>query len=239
MMPRLKSGDVFETQVLADFAYFQFVRAHKDFGDLIRVFTSLHENRVVEIERATHEPSFLVFYSLKTFLKSPARVKLIGNAPLRDVDRRPIIVKTGHGPWHIFEEGKEDRMVSVLTATEAEIPETYEIVPHSWMLHLILKANGIDVKPSALVAPSIKPQADDETTYFLYFEKKADALGAFSQIANHESLKTLRATLKKGSETWELLLTGKVPLGEAVSVIEAISEEFNGDFDGFEAPMDG
>jgi len=240
-LPRIKPGDIFETSVLASVAYLQFIRVHEHFGDVVRVFSTLHDERVIEIESIPVDPSFRLFYPVKEALKQPSLVKLVGRLALRDEDQRPLILLNGNseGPWQIYEEGKPTRHVRLLSEADAKLPRWFPIVSHSFLLHAILEANGISVPESALSVAEGDQLADDETQFFLYFDKKFDAVAAVAHLSTSDLFRKLRVKLERGASRWELTLVGRVDgvYESTVSSLEALAAEFNGVFDGFEAPI--
>jgi hypothetical protein len=240
-LPRIKQGDIFETSVLGSLAYLQFLKSREYFGEVIRVFTTLHDSSTDDIRKIHVDPSFLVFYPVKAALKATL-VRLISNAPLRNEDLLPLNLRGGfpQGPWDIYEEGKPTREVHSLSEEEVKLPAAFPMVSHSWLLHLILKANGINVPVSALTVSTVEV-ANDETMFFILFDTKADARRAAAKLGTSDLLKTLRVRLEKGTSKWELTLIGKVRTVDesTVSSLESLAAEFNGTFDGFEAPLPG
>jgi len=240
-VPRIKPGDIFETSVLGSFAYLQFVKSHEDFGDLVRVFTTLHEERMADVENIPRDPSFRVFYSVRRALKPPPLIKPTGNVALRDKDRQPLIMRTGgaEGPWQIHEECRPTRTVHSLSEADANLPRSFPIVSHSWLLHYILKANGISVPTSALSVPTATKVANDEIMFFFYFDEQSDAIAAIAHLGTIDILRKFRAELVRDTSRWSLTLIGKMPgFDESVmSSMESVAAKFDGVFDGFEEPI--
>jgi len=112
------------------------------------------------------------------------------------------------------------------------------MVSHSFLLHDILKANGINVSPASLSVFQGNTPAPDEAIFFLYFEKKSSAVNAIADLQTYEHLKKFRATLERSSDSWQLILTGKLlsNIDVIVSSLTSLAARFDGIYDGFEAP---
>jgi hypothetical protein len=263
-MPRLKAkiGDICEIKTPAGLAYVQYTHDGRDMGDLVRVLPGLFNTRPTEFaELARQKELYFIFYRLNYALRN-RQAEVVSHQPVPSwAQPYPLMRWTlDHRIWKIFkasdpltlEDHKRTPVIQTLTPQQKRL-SVHLLRPHPVMVRELARGwtpereeelrsqDAAEAAEKRKEQPSHGEESDQPTRHFLYFATKSNAEKAGKQLRDRGFLVEVRKGA--GGEDWLALATKAPPntgdeMEELRDEMEALAQEFGGEYDGWEAAVD-
>lgn len=128
-MAKLKAGDIVEITTPSGWAYAQFLQKHKQYGALIKVFTGVHEDRLIAFDSLVGRgEAFVCFFPLNAAVDREI-VEIVGNIQISEESKKfPLfrdgVADPGTGKvkdWWLWD-GENEWKVGDLTVDQRKLP---------------------------------------------------------------------------------------------------------------------
>jgi hypothetical protein len=254
---KLKSGDILEVFLPAGIGYVQYVGTHAEYGDAVRVLSGHYASRVADLSGLLSDAGYLAFYPA-TAAVAEGLVSVAGSLPLpagcgvpTHLRRAGARAPDGKILTWIIEKDGTDTVCRELTDAERQLP-----IASIWSHEGLTTRMSQGWSPDQLERPSVDRQSpgganlsageqtcsdlkpeDQIVRHYLYFRFEKSA----AHVARILSQSGFAVEYRLGGDdiNWLVLVSTRMPQGEerlaeSRAVLEAIAEENEGEYDGWE-----
>lgn len=265
---KAKIGDVVEIKTPAGLGYVQYTHEGGTNGELVRVLPGLYSTRPSNLaELAGKKELYFVFYIMNYALRTN-QAEVMFNQPIPEWAKAYPLMRHAAAfddffkpiRWRIISAASQltlnelsrTPLLTQLTPEQEKL-SIHEIWPHAVIVKKLARgwtperAEELRLKDFAERSESGPKQVSDNgpsskgMRHFFYFPKKEDAESAGKLLRNRGFLVEVR--LGADSKNW-LTLAAKAPpatgeqMDELRDEMEALAEQFGGEYDGWEAAID-